>query len=143
MAASLNNQDVSEMKKMIMKGYVPRDIMDRFGCAISTVHYYKNKLQEEGKNVPDVKGKRPSGEFKGKRYVSPTASYQSPSNQESSAGKAGGQVAYQPQTHHVQNGIYGNGQQFKVMKVNGIVIEYDPNAKSVKVHPDGSFEVIF
>lgn len=59
--AKLSKQQLSEMKQMISKGVSPEDISNHFNVAISNVHYYKAKFKKEGLDVPNLKGRRPTG----------------------------------------------------------------------------------
>lgn len=59
--AKLSKQQLEQMKQMISKGVTPEDISHHFGVAISNVHYYKAKFKKEGLEVPNVKGRRPTG----------------------------------------------------------------------------------
>lgn len=59
--AKLSKAQLEEMKKMISKGVSPEDISNHFNVAISNVHYYKAKFKKEGLNVPNLKGRRPTG----------------------------------------------------------------------------------
>lgn len=59
--AKLSKQQLEEMKQMISKGVSPEDISNHFNVAISNVHYYKAKFKKEGLDVPNLKGRRPTG----------------------------------------------------------------------------------
>jgi transposase len=55
----LEDAKVQELKEMVLQGAMPKEVSDRFGVAISTVHTYKRKLREAGLEVPNVRGQRP------------------------------------------------------------------------------------
>jgi hypothetical protein len=59
--AKLSKQQLNEMKQMISKGIGPEDISNHFNVAISNVHYYKAKFKKDGLEVPNLKGRRPTG----------------------------------------------------------------------------------
>lgn len=59
--AKLSKTQLEEMKQMISKGVSPEDISNHFAVAISNVHYYKAKFKKEGLDVPNLKGRRPTG----------------------------------------------------------------------------------
>jgi transposase len=53
--------DIQQMKIMVQNSVAPEDIAKHFNIAISSVHNYKNRFKKEGLNVPNVRGKRPTG----------------------------------------------------------------------------------
>jgi len=55
--------DMTEFTTLVLDGVTPEDISKRFNVAISTVHNYKRQLQEQGLEIPSVRGKRPSGKY--------------------------------------------------------------------------------
>lgn len=59
--AKLSKQQLNEMKQMVSQGIGPEDISNHFNVAISNVHYYKAKFKKEGLEVPNLKGRRPTG----------------------------------------------------------------------------------
>jgi hypothetical protein len=71
MAKSLDVAQLDELKSMALEGKAPEDIANRFGIAVSTVHYHKGRYAKEGIQFPSVKGKRPTGE-----YTAPSAKNQ-------------------------------------------------------------------
>lgn len=112
--AKLSKQQLNEMKEMISKGIGPEDISNHFNVAISNVHYYKAKFKKEGLDVPNVKGKRPTG------------SVQTPAINRISSDQVTGQVT---------------GQDMRVV-VNGIPVTIHGNAKNVTIS-NGSLKVDF
>jgi transposase len=65
----LDHAQRQELERMVMGGTPPADISDYFGIAVSSVHNYKRLLAEKGLQVPDLRGKRPSGVYKRKGPV--------------------------------------------------------------------------
>lgn len=60
MGKNLTAAEIKKLKSLALQGYTPATISKDLGCAISTVHHYKDKLRkEEGLQFPRVKGKRP------------------------------------------------------------------------------------
>lgn len=56
---------VTSLRREILQGKSPADLMYKYDVAISTVNAHKAKLKEEekkgGPHVPDIRGKRPIG----------------------------------------------------------------------------------
>lgn len=65
MSKSLRTDEIEEMKQLVLDGKSPEDISKKYGCAISTVHYYKKKFKNEGLQFASIRGQRPTGEFNG------------------------------------------------------------------------------
>jgi hypothetical protein len=156
MAKSLSPQEVSQMKDMIIGGVTPKDISAHWGIATSTVNYYKQQLKKEGVDLPSVRGRRsiPSAMFAqgmgNHGYQSPTAHY----GNQGQPGPA--PVPQQAQVgQYQQPGSYGTAPQYpqtmqqqsplpyKSIILDGKHIQIDPSAKSMKILPDGSFEITF
>lgn len=57
----LANEQLDQLKKLVMEGKTPEDISKHFKIAVSSVHNYKRMLKEKGLVIPDVRGKRPTG----------------------------------------------------------------------------------
>ena len=55
--------DVATLTEMVMNGVPPADLADRFKVSISSIHNYKRELKQGGLALPDVRGRRPTGQF--------------------------------------------------------------------------------
>jgi hypothetical protein len=51
----------NELKEMVLNKVRPAAIAEHFGIAISTVHYQKGLLKNEGVKIPSVRGRQHSG----------------------------------------------------------------------------------
>jgi hypothetical protein len=60
----LDEGQLKELEILALNGIAPGDISDYFGIAVSSVHNYKRILAHKGLQIPDVRGKRPSGIYK-------------------------------------------------------------------------------
>jgi transposase len=60
----LDEGQLKELEILALNGTAPGDISDYFGIAVSSVHNYKRVLAEKGLQLPDVRGKRPSGIYR-------------------------------------------------------------------------------
>lgn len=56
----LEGEKLLKFRELVMEGKTPEEIKDYFGIGVSSVHNYKRKLRDEGLDIPDVRGKRPS-----------------------------------------------------------------------------------
>lgn len=113
--AKLNKAQLEEMKKMIAKGVSPEDISNHFNVAISNVHYYKAKFKKEGMDVPNLKGRRPTGSV---------------------------QQSAIPVNSPVATGNIGVTGQDMMLVVNGVPVTIHGNAKNVTIS-NGSLQVDF
>jgi hypothetical protein len=64
----LEGENLKKFEELVREGKTPEDISQIFGVAVSSVHNYKRMLKEKGIEVPDVRGKRPTG-FKNKPII--------------------------------------------------------------------------
>jgi transposase len=53
----------NELKEMVLNKVRPAAIAEHFGVAISTVHYQKGLLKNEGVKIPSVRGRQQSGKI--------------------------------------------------------------------------------
>lgn len=53
---------LEQLKQLVLEGKTPEDISKHFNIAVSSVHNYKRMLKEKGLTIPDVRGKRPTGQ---------------------------------------------------------------------------------
>jgi hypothetical protein len=119
MGKSLTESEVGRLKTMALQGYTPATISKDLGCAISTVHHYKDKLRKElGLQFPTVKGKRPT-----------ELPYPEPATPSTSRAVAGFDTKHvrgsETTIHPVQQPI-----QFVV---NGVTVQVAPGAKSIEI----------
>ncbi len=114
--AKLTKQQLNQMKQMISKGVSPEDISNHFNVAISNVHYYKAKFKKEGLDVPNLKGRRPTGSVMTSAIPR--------------TGQEVGQVANQV-----------TGQDMRVV-VNGVPVTIHGHAKNVTIS-NGSLQINF
>lgn len=120
MGKSLNDAEVGKLKKMALQGYTPVTISKNLGCAVSTVHHYKDKLRkEEGLQFPKVKGKRP-GElpYPEPRHV--------PSFTHAVAGSD------KSQAKGIGNGVSSVQQPIQFV-INGVPVHVAPDVKSIEI----------
>lgn len=57
----LAEQQLEQLKKLVLEGKTPEDISKYFNIAVSSVHNYKKMLKDQGLEIPDIRGKRPVG----------------------------------------------------------------------------------
>lgn len=125
MGKKLTNAEVKDLKRMALQGITPADIGKNLGCAISTVHYYKDKFRkEEGTKFPAVKGKRPSETL-----------HQVPSFSRPIRGfdKGGGKDIVEAKA------IVNHAIKFVV---NGVSVHVDPGVKSIEIQ-DNTIHINF
>lgn len=67
MAKRLTEEQVQELKLLVIDGYTPEEIAKRYNIAVSSVHNYKNRFRRQGIEFPSVRGYRP-----GRRQVETT-----------------------------------------------------------------------
>lgn len=117
----LSITEIDQMKQMVQKGVAPEDIANHFNVAISSVHNYKNRFKAEGIDVPNVRGKRPTG----------------------SVGAPMAQEPARPVSQGTIGQISSENQSsgFKFI-VNGVSVQISSQAKSVNIGKD-SLEVKF
>lgn len=59
-----------EFKELAMNGTTPEDLSDKFKISMTSVYNYKRLLKQQGLEIPNVHGKRPSGRYAAD-YVDP------------------------------------------------------------------------
>lgn len=62
MSKRLSQEQIEQMKTMVLNGTAPEDIAKVFNIAVSSVHNHKARFKAEGLSFPNVRGKRPTGE---------------------------------------------------------------------------------
>ena len=75
---SLNQHEVEQLKEMALIGTAPQDIASFFGIGIASVHNWKNKLKEQGIELPNVRGQRAKGYINGVDYPTQFVSKDAP-----------------------------------------------------------------
>lgn len=110
MAKRLGIDQIQEMKDMVQNGIAPEDIAKHFNIAISSVHNYKARFKSEGLDVPNMRGKRPTG--------SVTTSSKAPVKKQQSV------IGVVNQSKQSEN--------FKFI-VNGVSVQISAQAKSVNI----------
>ena len=115
--SKLSKSQLQEMKVMISKGVTPEDISNHFKVAISNVHYYKAKFKKQGLDIPNLKGKRPTGSVEQPAVIVSSYISESPAHAEIP------------------------GQAMKLV-VNGISVTINGEAKNVTIS-NGSLQVNF
>src|SRR5690348_8497452 len=119
MGRNLSAAEVGKLKKWALQGYTPKAISEDLGCAVSTVHHYKNKLsKEEGLQFPKVKGKRPA---------------ELPQAESKNGMSAPRQVAgtERSQIRDTHNTV--GGRQAIQFVVNGVTVQVAPGVKSIEI----------
>lgn len=120
MGKNLTNAEVVRLKKMALEGYTPASISRDLGCAVSTVHHYKDKLRkEEGLQFPQVKGKRPV-----------KVSYSGPQTVPSTVRHVEG--ADRTRVQATENTVTPVQQTIQFV-VNGVTVQVAPGVKSIEI----------
>jgi len=57
----LSDDQVNDLKEMLLEGQTPQDAANHFNVAVSSIHNYKKILREQGIELPNVRGQRPRG----------------------------------------------------------------------------------
>lgn len=55
----LTEEQVEQMKLLVIKGVTPANLAEQFGIAISSVHNWKKKFEKDGIIFPSVRGRKP------------------------------------------------------------------------------------
>jgi len=111
----LTNEQLEELKEMVIQGVYPDDIASHFGIAVSTVHNHKKKMKQEGVEFPSVKGKRPASSLKPDEVLTAL------------------------KNDEPIRKVDGNPMKFVV---NGITVEIGAGAKEINIDKD-HMEIIF
>lgn len=59
----LTQDEINQMKQMVLEGVSPEDMSKHFNIAISSVHNYKKRFKDQGLSFPTIRGQRPSGDI--------------------------------------------------------------------------------